>query len=330
MATDVHGRSVTVTAPVRIADVGGWSDTWFATRGAVCHLGVGPGVTVEASERDEPASALPVRLVCPDLDEDHRCGPSPTAGWRAPLPGRRPLVEHAVGSVCERFPPRMSTTVTIRSAVPPGASLGTSASVVVGVITALEALLGPEGAPGLPVHLGDTDRHRIARDSHEVETDRAGREAGVQDQWAAAFGGAQLLEIPRYPMVRRHPIVISDDFRTTLRDNVVTVVIGPHDSSAVHEHVVATMTEDRDRSSRVVLADLARLASKAAAALADEDLAGWARTLIAATAYQERLHPGLVGSAHHRLIDHGRDHDALGWKVNGAGGAGGSITLVFA
>ena len=35
--------------PVRVCDVGGWTDTWFAERGRVCSLAVGPGVSVRAS-----------------------------------------------------------------------------------------------------------------------------------------------------------------------------------------------------------------------------------------------------------------------------------------
>jgi D-glycero-alpha-D-manno-heptose-7-phosphate kinase len=46
------------------------------------------------------------------------------------------------------------------------------------------------------------------------------------------------------------------------------------------------------------------------------------------TEAQQRLHPALVGSAARRVIEIARGHDALGWKVNGAGGEGGSLTLL--
>jgi hypothetical protein len=38
-----------VHVPVRVCDVGGWTDTWFAHHGLVCSLAVGPGVSVWAS-----------------------------------------------------------------------------------------------------------------------------------------------------------------------------------------------------------------------------------------------------------------------------------------
>ena len=40
------------------------------------------------------------------------------------------------------------------------------------------------------------------------------------------------------------------------------------------------------------------------------------------------LHPDLVSSDAQRIIDIARVHGALGWKVNGAGGDGGSLTVL--
>ena len=43
---------------------------------------------------------------------------------------------------------------------------------------------------------------------------------------------------------------------------------------------------------------------------------------------QARLHPDLVSIDALRIIDVAKKHRALGWKVNGAGGGGGSLTLL--
>jgi hypothetical protein len=50
--------------------------------------------------------------------------------------------------------------------------------------------------------------------------------------------------------------------------------------------------------------------------------------MIANTEAQEELHPALVGSSAHTAIDAARQSGALGWKVNGAGGAGGSLAVL--
>lgn len=326
--------SVIVTAPVRIADVGGWTDTWFAHTGAVCHLGVGPGVRVEATLADGPVTARPVRLVTPDLGDDYACGPSRAAGWDAPEPGRQPLLEHAVASVCARLAPPGPVTVTIRSAVPPGASLGTSASVVVAVIAALETLLD-RVRPRVTGVVADADRQRIAEAAHQAETVRAGRQAGVQDQFAAAFGGAQLVEITDYPTTRRTAIALGPAFVEAIEARTVTVVTGAHDSSSVHRAVIGSLdapgrAAGADRAPRALLGELRDLAFAAADALRAADLETWAATLTAATLTQERLHPELIGPNHRELIALASAEGALGWKVNGAGGDGGSSTIVWA
>ena len=46
------------------------------------------------------------------------------------------------------------------------------------------------------------------------------------------------------------------------------------------------------------------------------------------TEAQAALHPSLVSDLAHEVIAVARKHGALGWKVNGAGGDGGSITVL--
>jgi D-glycero-alpha-D-manno-heptose-7-phosphate kinase len=46
------------------------------------------------------------------------------------------------------------------------------------------------------------------------------------------------------------------------------------------------------------------------------------------TEAQRQLHPGLVCDSFEEIIEISRDFNALGSKVNGAGGDGGSITVL--
>lgn len=43
---------------------------------------------------------------------------------------------------------------------------------------------------------------------------------------------------------------------------------------------------------------------------------------------QGRLHPALISTHAQQVIDIAQEFGALGWKVNGAGGEGGSITIL--
>lgn len=310
------GDRVHAAAPVRVADVGGWTDTWFGSPGQVCHLAVGPGVAVDAALVAGTVPSPQVRLLAPSIGLDR---------WFDPreLPGAEPLLEHAVAAVLDDapIPEGADLVVRIASAVPPGASLGTSASVLVALLAALDALLAAGGRPP----------DELARLAHHVETERAGRQAGVQDQWAAAFGGCELLAIGPYPDVRRTAVALDPAATAALADRLVTVVFGPHDSSAVHGEVIESLlscSPDAHDGARQALRRLSSLAGDAAAALGAGDVDAWAGVLVASVAEQEALHPGLVGEAHRAAIAAAQRLGAVGWKVNGAGGAGGSLTVV--
>ena len=62
----------------------------------------------------------------------------------------------------------------------------------------------------------------------------------------------------------------------------------------------------------------------------DRDLAAFGAAMVANTDAQDALHPALVGADARRTIERAREHGALGWKVNGAGGDGGSVTVLSA
>ncbi|MEZ5180381.1 MAG: hypothetical protein R2702_00640 [Acidimicrobiales bacterium] len=146
----------------------------------------------------------------------------------------------------------------------------------------------------------------LARLAHEVETVRAGREAGVQDQWAAALGGAGLLAIGPYPEVRHRSIEVPARASVELGERLVTVVFGPHDSSAVHRQVIdalVTCSGVEHHHAREALKALSRLAGDAADALGDGDLDCWGEVLRRSVEAQAALHPDLVGAPHRRAIE---------------------------
>lgn len=287
------GRRARATVPVRVADVGGWTDTWFGSPGQVCHLAVGPGIEVDVA-------LVPAGEGRPD----------------------DPLLQAAVDAVLEPagLLGELAVRIATRSSVPPGASLGTSASVLVGIVGALDALVDGGRSP-----------IDVARVAHEAETVRAGREAGVQDQWAAALGGAGLLAVGPYPEVRHRVLEVPDAALEELGDRLLTVVFGPHDSSAVHRQVIdalVTCSGVEHHHAREALRTLSTLAGRAADALEAGDLAGWGEVLVASVDAQAALHPGLVGGAHRAAIEAVRSAGATAWKVNGAGGDGGSLTVL--
>ena len=303
-------KTITATAPVRTCDCGGWTDTWFARHGAVFHVAVNPGVRVvvraEAAPLDAPA---PVVLIAENYGDRYAFAPG-TRPWV-----RHALLEAAIESV--GVPPGTALEVSVRSAVPPGAATGTSAAVCVALVGALRALWGTS-----------EESDEVARGAHAVEVDLLGQQSGVQDQYAAACGGINYVEIPEYPSVVCHRVAASDGTRAALERQLLLVYLGrTHRSSAIHEEVIRGL--DRPGSSgRAALDDLRLAAAAARDAVEAGDLAALGAAMRDCTEGQRRLHPSLIGSDAQRVITAASARGALGWKVNGAGGEGGSLAVL--
>jgi D-glycero-alpha-D-manno-heptose-7-phosphate kinase len=296
------------TAPTRICDNGGWTDTWFAGHGQVFNVAVSPGAEVEIAVY--PARDGESRVV---IHAENFGGPYDMA--RPGLPwGPHPLIEAAIASML--LPLDLSLGVKVRSEAPPGAGTGTSAAVVVALIGALDALTP-----------GRMSAYEVATAARRVETDKLGRQSGVQDQLASAYGGINFIEVTAYPeavvsRVVAHPSVLSEFERRLL-----LVYLGKsHDSSAIHDQVIRRLEEQGPDSEAI--AELRGTAARSRESLGRGDLEGLGRAMIENTEAQARLHPGLVGEGARAVIEIAKAHGASGFKVNGAGGDGGSITLL--
>jgi D-glycero-alpha-D-manno-heptose-7-phosphate kinase len=170
------------------------------------------------------------------------------------------------------------------------------------------------------------DPATLARAAHEVETVDLELQSGVQDQIAAAYGGSNLIIIDAYPEARVQTLELTPATWDALGRRVLTVYLGsPHRSSAVHEAVIARLTgTDRE----TLLAPLRAAATDAATALVAGRLDAYGEAMITNTAAQAALHPALVNPFALNVIAVAKGHGAAGWKVNGAGGEGGTVTIV--
>ncbi len=299
-------RIIQARAPVRICDNGGWTDTWFSERGRIFNIAVWPGAEVQLSVRAEEHPGVILHAVDyrdryqVDLESD---------GW-----GRHPLLEAAIR--CVGLPEGTSLEVTVRSEVPAGASTGTSAAVTVALVGALAHL---RGGPLSPREAADL--------AQRIETELLGRQCGIQDQLCCAFGGINLIEMNAYPQATVTSLAPEPEILWELDRRLLLILLGRgHDSSEVHQAVIRSL-ENAGPDSRK-LEDLRCTAVLAAEALAGGDFAGLGQSMNQNTDAQARLHPELVSADARAVIDLARGGGALGWKVNGAGGEGGSITLL--
>ena len=301
--------TVRASAPTRMCDNGGWTDTWFAEFGTVFSIAIEPRVHVEIVSRPRDGTRPSVIIEARSFGDRYVPDGIDSGRW-----GPHPLLE---ASIAEMEPSADSSLeITIESTAPHGASIGTSAAACVALIGALDALSPGRMTPA-----------EVARAAWRVETMRLGQQSGVQDQLAAAFGGINLIHIDRYPETRVTRLDVAPAIASDLERRMVLVYLGaPHDSSAIHDEVIADLSQAGRTAPR--LAALRETAQQSADAVLAGDFEELGRIMTANTEAQRRLHHGLVSPRADLLIAAAMRCGALGYKVNGAGGDGGAITLL--
>ena len=305
-------KIINAIAPIRLNDIGGWTDTWFAGHGAVCNIAVYPYVEVQVllSDREGDEPQVVVYAENYDLRYQLTTAEAPAEGGLDKLP----LIEAAIRRM--HIPERLAIEVRVHSDIPPGASTGTSAAVSVAIIGALDMLTPGRLTP-----------YEVARLAHAIETEDLGLQSGVQDQLASAFGGINLIEIHQFPHANVAPISIGNPAWWDLEQRLSLIYVGrPHQSSAVHQQVIRDFGSDPSTDPR--LERLRVLAKQAKDAIFAGDWEDYGAVMDANTDVQRALHPSLVSADFERLLAIARAHGVLGCKVNGAGGDGGSVTVL--
>ncbi len=304
-------RLIHCQAPLRVNDIGGWTDTWFAREGWVLNLAIHPPVEVQVKVR--PKKKRRRRNV---LFHAENYSQSFWVDPVCPSSSPHPLLQHIVSRVPP--PPDLELEIRLYSPVPAGISTGTSASVSVALLGAL-------------LHLSGEKRslRQIVALAHQVETEDLGMESGIQDQVAAAYGGICFIHMPRYPLSRVKKILLQPRIWAELERRLCLIYLGkPHLSSALHEQVISSL--EKGGSGRRVLERLKNLPELARTCLMAGDLESYGQVMIENNECQRALLPGLISSEADAVIRVAKRYGASGWKVNGAGGRGGSLTILAA
>jgi D-glycero-alpha-D-manno-heptose-7-phosphate kinase len=301
-------RIVNSVSPIRIVDNGGWTDTWFAGHGKIFNIGVYPYAEVQIQVF--PAAGESKRIIVEAENFGERFEVIPhTTGW-----DRHPLLEAAIEYM--KVPRDLAVQVTIFSEAPAGASTGTSAAVTVALIGALDRLTAGRMSP-----------LEVACAAHHVETGMLGLQCGIQDQLCSAFGGINYIEVQEFPRAIVSQIRIPNDLWWELERRLVLIYLGKsHSSSDIHRKVIRELENEGPSSPRLEV--LRQAAEKSRDAVHAGDFESLGRAMIENTEAQGRLHPDLVGSDARRVIEIAKSYGAAGWKVNGAGGEGGSVAIL--
>ena len=302
-------RIINSVAPIRVNDLGGWTDTWFAERGAVLNVAVYPYVQCQmevlAGDDIQPRH---VTIHAENYDDHY------TLHADNIVYDKHPLLEAAVDNM--GVPGDREYRVTLFSQAPGGCSTGTSAAVSVALIGAL-------------ARAGDLrmTAAQAAAKAHEIETVNLKQQCGIQDQIASAYGGVNFIEMYAYPHASVSNLDLPRSLWWELEQRLALIFIGTtHKSTDVHLRVIEGL--EREGGGSPVLEKLRRCAHRGKDALLAGDLRALGRAMGDNTEAQRELNAYLVSQTSQRVIDCARKWGAWGWKVNGAGGEGGSVTLL--
>jgi D-glycero-alpha-D-manno-heptose-7-phosphate kinase len=291
---------IEAVAPLRISFVGGGTDFphWYEDHGgAVLSATIDHVVRVRITPR--PDRVVAVRSL--DLDQlvayhlDH--GPV--------YDGALDLVKAAIAHA----EVEVGVDVEIRSEAPPGSGLGGSSALVTAVVAAL-AMLGGRA-------LGASE---LARTAYRIEREDLGIAGGWQDQYAAAFGGCNLLVFTRAG-VRVEPV--DAERLGVLADGLLLCYTGHvRRNVGLIDRQIALHAEGREET----LLGMKRLQEMAYAmrdAVARADLSAVGGLLHDAFLAKQQMNPHIAeGTPIEAMLANARDAGAYGGKVCGAGGGG--------
>ena len=303
-------RTYIALAPIRICDLGGWADTWFAKHGTVLNIAVSPYAECRVEVREVPEGEERFFFNIDDYGDRYKVDPHEVTF------GRHPLLEACVKAM--EIPHGLDVEVTLHSAVPGGSSTGTSAAVTVSLLAALNCL-STSSRLLMPLEL--------AKKAHEVETVLLKQQSGIQDQICSAHGGISFIEMDEYPHSRVSHVPVAPGVLKELDSRLSLIFLGhPHYSTTVHSEVIKGLTGAANGDAK--LDPLRKTAVDGRDALMAGDLKAFGKVMIRNTEAQANLHPSLVSDTAGKIFEIANRYGADGWKVNGAGGDGGSVTIL--
>jgi len=288
-------------APVRICDIGGWTDTWFYPKGAVFSFCVDLYSKVKLTEN----GLNKIRIFAEDFEQSTEIINFTAVEYD----GNLDLLKAAV----KRMNIEKGLDINVSADAPPGCGTGTSASIAVTLISALSKY-----------NQLDLTNYEIAQLAHRLETEELNLESGVQDQFAATYGGINFMEID-YPDVKISSVKINDKRIRELENQFLLLFLGSRSSDEMHRAVIENYKK-RDPNIINSFEIMKNCAWEMKSAI-KSDLISIGEIMNKNWDAQKRLHPLMVNSSISNAEKISKDNGALGFKCNGAGG-GGSATIL--
>ena len=194
-----------------------------------------------------------------------------------------------------------------------GTGIGSSSSCAVGVLHALHVWKGER-----------VGARQLAREAVHIEREVLKEPGGIQDQYAAAYGGLNLIQVSREGAVSVQSLSIDHDGLRTINEHLMLFFTGIERRSAdIHVGQVSALEDHLPAYDR--MRDLALSTAKSLERL---DLPEVGRLMDENWQLKRQLSDGITNPAIDRAYNLARRSGAYGGKLLGAGGGGFLFFLV--
>ncbi|MCZ7570626.1 MAG: hypothetical protein M5U01_18835 [Ardenticatenaceae bacterium] len=213
-------------------------------------------------------------------------------------------------AVLDHFHVERGYNLFLASEVPPGTGLGSSGSVAATLVHVAATLRDIT-----------LSKKEIAETAAYVEIEKLGMPVGKQDQYAAAFGGINVITFDREG-VTVEPVRMSDSVLTQLEQSLLLFFTGSTRESSKILHEQKRASEEDQEPVVNALHAIKALAQEVRRRLETGDLDGFGELLHRAWEHKKTLASSITNPFIDRCYDLARRNGAIGGKITGAGGGG--------
>lgn len=211
-------------------------------------------------------------------------------------------------AVANHFEVKKGFDMFIQSDAPAGSGLGGSSTMMVAMIAAVSNWLGE-----------DLSKDEIAKLAYRLEREDIGLKGGKQDQYAAAYGGLNLMDMDANG-VRVQRVNIDKDVENELEYRSLLCYTGTSRESA---NIITSQIESFNKGDNErALDESKRLAREIGQALLRKDIEKAGVLLHESWEYKKQFSEKITNSSIDKLYETAIESGAIGGKVSGAGGGG--------
>jgi len=219
-------------------------------------------------------------------------------------------LEHPiVREVLKKFQIRGALEISSNADIPTGTGLGSSSSFTVGLLHNLHTAAGKF-----------VTKEQLAEEACDIEINRLKEPIGKQDQYAAAFGGLNVIKFSSSGTVNVIPLHLQKQTYKNLENNLLMFYTGQQRaaSSILAEQKINIGSQDKFETLKKMVALVWELRD----ALYDGDLNEFGSLLHKNWLLKQRLASKITNPEIDRLYEKGLASGAGGGKLLGAGGGG--------